>query len=262
MDSANNNLDSTRRFSNRVENYVRYRPTYPEGVLDLLRKETGLGTTHVIADIGSGTGISAEYFLRNDYEVFGIEPNLAMRQAAESQLQSHSKFHSIDGTAEATTLPAQSVDYIVAAQAFHWFDQPKAKQEFARILRPEGWVILIWNSRRKDASDFLRDYEALLQRYGTDYNEIKHTNTKLEDLQAFLGSTVESKVLYNEQLFDFKSLKGRLLSSSYVPNETHPDFQAMIATLKQIFEQHQTQGSVRFEYDTKVYFGHLGMSIT
>lgn len=249
--------DSTRRFSNRVDNYVRYRPTYPAAIFKLLQKETGLNTTHVIADIGSGTGISAECFLRNGNEVFGIEPNLEMRQAAESQLASHSTFHSLSGTAEATTLPAQSVDYVVAAQAFHWFDQPKAKPEFARILRPEGWVVLIWNSRRKDATEFLRDYEALLQRYGTDYNEIKHTNTKPEDLQAFFGDAVEMRSHYNEQLFDFESLKGRLLSSSYVPTKTHPDFQPMVQMLEQIFKQHQKQGNVCFEYDTKVYFGHL-----
>jgi len=257
MDSAINSPDSTRRFSDRVANYVRYRPTYPEGVLAVLRQATGLSRANVIADIGSGTGISAECFLHNGNEVFGVEPNLEMRQAAEAQLQHYPKFHSVVGTAEATTLPAQSVDYVVAAQAFHWFDQPRAKQEFSRILRPDGWVVLIWNSRRVESTAFLRAYESLLQQYGTDYKQLRSIDTRIEALRGFFGDGMEMRSLYNEQRFDFESLKGRLLSSSYAPNETHPDFSAMVETLKQIFEQHQAHGEVCVEYDTKVYFGHL-----
>ena len=249
--------DSTRRFSGRVENYVRYRPTYPEGVLEVLRQETGLRSEDAIADIGSGTGISAEHFLHNGNEVFGVEPNLEMRRAAESQLQQYAKFHSIVGTAEATTLTNRSVNYVVAAQAFHWFDQEKAKQEFVRILRPDGWVVLIWNSRRMDSTAFLREYEALLQQYGTDYREIRHNNIKLGELEAFFGGSVEVRSHYNEQLFDFEGLKGRLLSSSYVPNADHPNFLKMVQALEHIFNQRQQNGKVRFEYDTKIYFGHL-----
>ena len=249
--------DSTRRFSDRVENYVRYRPTYPTGVLEALRQETGLKDSDTIADIGSGTGISAEHFLRNGNEVFGVEPNLEMRQAAESQLQQYAKFHSVVGTAEATTLPNHSVNYVIAAQAFHWFDQAKAKQEFVRILRPSGWVGLIWNSRRTDSTAFLREYEALLQEYGTDYREIRHNNIKPGDLETFFGGSVEVRSRYNEQLFDFEGLKGRLLSSSYVPNVDHPNFLEMVQALEHIFEQHQESGKVRFDYDTKIYFGRL-----
>ncbi len=252
-----NSLDSTRRFSDRVENYVRYRPTYPEGVLEVLRQETGLKDSDVIADIGSGTGISAEHFLHNGNEVFGVEPNLEMRRAAESQLQQYAKFHSVVGTAEATTLPNGSVDYIVAAQAFHWFDQAKAKQEFMRSLRSDGWVVLIWNSRRTGSTAFSREYEALLQQYGTDYREIRHNNIKPGDLEAFFGGSVEVRSQYNEQIFDFEGLKGRLLSSSYVPNTAHPNFQPILRSLQRIFEQYQENDRVRFEYDTKVYFGHL-----
>ncbi|MGB3298577.1 MAG: class I SAM-dependent methyltransferase, partial [Phormidesmis sp.] len=237
--------DSTHRFSDRVENYVHYRPTYPEDVLEVLRQGTGLRLEDAIADIGSGTGISAEQFLRNGNQVFGVEPNLEMRQAAESQLHQYAKFHSIVGTAEATTLPNHSVDYVVAAQAFHWFDQAKAKQEFVRILRPRGWAVLIWNFRRTDSTAFLRGYEALLQQYGTDYKEIRHNNIKPRDLEAFFGGSVEGRSSYNEQLFDFDGLKGRLLSSSYTPNPAHPNFQPMIQALKRIFEQYQEGNKVR-----------------
>ncbi|MEM9093061.1 MAG: class I SAM-dependent methyltransferase [Cyanobacteria bacterium P01_F01_bin.53] len=249
--------DPTSRFSDRVDNYVRYRPTYPKEVLSLLTKETGLSESHAIADIGSGTGISAQHFLNNGNHVFGIEPNLGMRQTAEKQLNQQPNFHSITGTAEATTLADKSIDYVIAAQAFHWFDQPTARLEFSRILRPEGWVVLIWNSRRKESTEFLKAYEALLQQYGTDYNKIRHTNTKVEDLIGFFGGAIEQRSLYNEQIFNFESLKGRLLSSSYVPNVGHTDYQPMINTLETMFQQHQQNGQVVVEYDTQVYFGQL-----
>lgn len=250
--------ESTSRFSDRVDNYVRYRPTYPAAVLTLLQDRTALQPASAIADIGSGTGISAQLFLQNGNTVFGIEPNAAMREAAETQLR-QPNFHSITGTAETTTLPAQSVDYIVAAQAFHWFDQAKARQEFVRILRPHGWIVLMWNSRRTESTDFLKAYEALLQAYGTDYQEIRHSNNREEDLRSFFSGSVEVESLYNEQLFDFEGLKGRLLSSSYAPNPEHPQHKPMIQALKAVFEQYEEQGQVRFEYDTKVYFGRLGL---
>jgi SAM-dependent methyltransferase len=154
--------DSVARFSNRADNYARYRPGYPLGVMDILRNQCGLTDASVVADIGSGTGILSELFLRNGNTVFAIEPNAAMRQVADRLLGEFPNFLSIDATAEATTLDASSVDLVTAAQAFHWFDRDRARKEFARILRPGGWVALIWNERRLDSTAFLRDYEQLL----------------------------------------------------------------------------------------------------
>ena len=161
--------DPTQRFSDRVDNYVRYRPDYPRGVLDILREGAGLTPAAVIADIGSGTGISTALFLQNGNPVFAVEPNGEMRGAAEKWLQTDPRFHSVDGRAEATTLPGASVDFIVAAQACHWFDLEKTRAEFRRILRPVGWVVLLCNRRLKHTTPFLRDYEALLRTYATDY---------------------------------------------------------------------------------------------
>lgn len=249
--------DPTGRFSDRVENYVRYRPGYPDGVLRILREETGLAPSSVIADVGSGTGISSELFLRNGNPVFGVEPNQAMREAAEELLRSYPRFHSVTGTAEATTLPSHSVDQVVAGQAFHWFDPRRAGEEFSRILRPGGWVVLLWNSRRTDSTPFLRAYESLLQRFGTDYREVQHRNVGPEMLRAaFAGGSYESRRLYNEQRFDFDGLKGRLLSSSYTPADEHPDHQPMLRELERIFRQFEEDGMVRFEYDTEIHFGH------
>src|SRR5213595_654680 len=131
--------DPTKRFSNRVENYIKYRPGYPDAVIDLLTEECRLTQQSIIADIGSGTGILSELFLKNGNSVFAIEPNAAMRRTAEDLLRKHPKFTSIDAAAEATTLDIASVDFVTAAQAFHWFDRKNARKEFARILKPEGW---------------------------------------------------------------------------------------------------------------------------
>jgi SAM-dependent methyltransferase len=250
--------DSTTRFSNRVENYVRFRPTYPDGVIQILQHETSLTAASVIADVGSGTGISSRLFLRNGNEVFGIEPNPEMRQAAETMLEGFSNFHSIAASAETTSLPTASVDYVIAGQAFHWFDRELTRKEFARILRPAGWVVLFWNSRRTDSTPFLRDYESLLQEFGTDYREIGHKQIDLEILRTFFaGGQFSSRSLFNEQRFDFDGLTGRLLSSSYAPTEEHPNYQPMIVTLKRLFERHNESNQVCFEYDTELYFGHV-----
>src|SRR4030095_5976457 len=143
--------DPLTRFSNRSDNYAKFRPGYPAGVIEILRSECGLTKTSVIADVGSGTGILSELFLRNGNSVLGIEPNADMRRVAEALLGSYDEFRSINATAEATTLQSEIVDFITAGQAFHWFDRAAAKREFARILTPEGWVVLIWNERRLDS---------------------------------------------------------------------------------------------------------------
>src|SRR4026208_981769 len=141
--------DPTKRFSKRVENYIQYRPKYPPAVFDFLRNELNLAPSSIIADVGSGTGISSEMFLRNGNTVFGIEPNSEMREAGERNLSQFASFKSIYGTAEATTLEDHSVDFVIAGQAFHWFDRARSRAEFFRILKKNGWVVLIWNDRKE-----------------------------------------------------------------------------------------------------------------
>ncbi len=250
--------DSTTRFSNRVADYVRYRPGYPRGILSILETESGLSADSSVADVGSGTGISAELFLSHGNTVYAVEPNADMRAAAEAALAKYPRFHSVVGTAEATTLADQSVDYVVAAQAFHWFDAENTRREFARILHPGGWVVLIWNTRRVDTTPFLRDYELLLQEFATDYQQVDHRNIDQEKLQRFYGGSFQRRVLENEQIFDLAGLQGRLCSSSYAPAAGHSRYEPMIAALEKIFRDHQQNGQVRFEYDTELYFGHLG----
>ena len=249
--------DPVNRFSNRAENYAKYRPGYPPGVVDILKTECGLTPQSVIADIGSGTGILTELFLKNGSRVFAVEPNAAMRAFADRAFKAHEKFVSIDGSAEQTSLPNHSVDFIAAAQAFHWFDRKRARLEFTRILRADGWVVLIWNERKLDTTPFLRDYENLLLRFGTDYQNVRHENVRAEIADFFYPHSVEIRQLENVQHFDFEALKGRLLSSSYTPTADGPSFTPMLAELEHIFNANQTEGKVSFEYETQVYFGRL-----
>ena len=247
------------RFSGRVANYVKYRPHYPDAVFDFLEAEGVLVRDTAVADIGSGTGISAEPLLKRGYEVYGVEPNTDMRHAAENLLGEYNKFHSIDGTAEKTGLPSKSVQTIVAGQAFHWFDRTACKEEFRRILKDEGNVVLMWNDRRTGSTDFLKVYEDFLQMFAIDYKQVNHKNSQDPAVfDAFFGSgQYKERSFYNYQDVDFAGLKGRVLSSSYMPDETHRDYDFMIYTLKKIFARYQESGKVRLDYDTKIYYGKL-----
>jgi SAM-dependent methyltransferase len=251
--------DPTRRFSSRVENYIRYRPTYPQSVVALLRDECGLTRESVVADIGSGTGILSELFLRNGNRVYGVEPNREMRESGELQLAAYDNFVSVEGRAEATTLAGESVDFVTAGQSFHWFDIEGARREFARVLREGGWVVLIWNDRRTEGTPFLEDYERLLSDYGTDYHEVSEGWANDEVIHRFFGAgRVTLKSFENRQVFDFDGLKGRLMSASYAPEPGHPNFLPMMQMLASIFERYADDGKVTVEYDTKVFYGRLG----
>jgi SAM-dependent methyltransferase len=248
-----NSPSPEQRFSDRVENYIRYRPGYPPELLRWL--EGGLSPESVIADIGSGTGISSGLFLKAGYRVIGVEPNAAMREAAERLLAGYSGFRSVDGSAQVTTLEDESVDLIVAAQAFHWFDTPEARVEFRRILRPGGRIALIWNERRLEGSPFLCGYEALLLRYGTDYAAIRHENVGADSLAGLFIRGYSTHAFPHSQVFDFEGLKGRLLSCSYAPAAGHPGHEPMMAELRRLFDRHQVDGKVALDYVARVHLG-------
>jgi SAM-dependent methyltransferase len=247
----------TARFSDRVEDYVRYRPGYPPGVVELLRTECGLRPEHVVADIASGTGAFTRLLLENGNRVFAVEPNAAMRDAGDQLLRSFEKMTSVAGTAEETTLPSASVDFVTAAQAAHWFDRARTRAEFIRILKPGGCCVLIWNERRTAATAFLQDYEQLLLTYGTDYKEVRHERTTETIHEFFAPARYEERGFDLRQQFDYEGAAGRLLSSSYAPLAGHPNHEPMMRELKRIFEAHSRHGVVEFEYNTRVYYGRL-----
>ena len=251
--------DSTLRFSSRVENYIRYRPGYPLQVLEVMKTDCQFTPSSVVADIACGTGIFTRMLLDHGNKVLGVEPNRDMREAAERLLAAYPNFTSIAGTAEATRLPDESVDFATAAQAAHWFDLPRARREFARILKAGGWAVLIWNERSTDTTPFLRAYEQLLMTYGTDYQQVRHENTTHNISSFFAPSPFEERVFAMQQNFDYTELEGRLLSSSYAPLEGHPNYPPMLAELRRIFETHQVNGRVGIEYRTRMYYGRLSL---
>ncbi|HEV7396312.1 MAG TPA: class I SAM-dependent methyltransferase [Pyrinomonadaceae bacterium] len=250
-------MDPLNRFSSRVQDYVRYRPGYPQEITGFLTTTCSVTPMSIIADVGSGTGIFSELLLRNGNSVFGVEPNKAMRAAAEEILRSYPNFNSIDGSAESTTLGDQSVDLITAAQAWHWFDRPLARKEFRRILRPNGWVVLVWNERRLASTDFLRDYEEVLLKHGTDYKEVRHENVEPEVASFFEPGDFQFASFDNHQHLDLDGFLGRAFSSSYTPQPGKPGYEPMVADLNKVFRTHQVHGKVTIEYDTKLFYGHL-----
>lgn len=249
--------NATSRFSNRVENYVRYRPGYPPEALAVLKNECGLTADHTVADIASGTGIWTRMLLENGNAVFGVEPNAEMRQAGEKLLATFPRFTSVAGTAEATTLANESVDFVTAAQAAHWFDHERARREIVRILKPGGWLVLLWNERITDSTLFLRDYEQLLLTYGTDYEQVRHERTTDEVNVFFDPAPFQERIFPNRQKFDYSGIEGRLLSSSYAPGPEHEKHAPMLRELRHIYDRHAVGGKATFEYKTRVYFAKL-----
>jgi ubiquinone/menaquinone biosynthesis C-methylase UbiE len=247
--------DPKDRFTNRAVYYARFRPKYPEVILSYMAEELGFSNSSIVADIGSGTGILSELFLKNGNPVLGVEPNGEMRKAAEALLTEYPSFRSVNGSAEATALPNQSVDFITAAQSFHWFNPTTTRKEFLRILKPHGWVVLIWNTRR-DSSPFMQAYNRVVNAYANEAHHVKHEDVSEETIRNFLGQ-YKSRVFDNHQLLNFEGLVGRLLSSSYAPLPGDSTYRPMMEELRGIYESNQRDGIVRMEYDTQVYSGQL-----
>jgi len=245
--------DSVERFSNRVANYVKYRPDYPREIISYLTDHAVLTPDLLIADIGCGPGISSRLFLENGNRVIGVEPNEAMRSAAMECLKEFPRSTVVDGTSDATGLGSASIDMIVAAQAFHWFEPEKTRKEFGRILKPDGGVVLMWNERQLDSTPFLEAYEQFLVRYSTDYSVVRHENIQTEELDKFFLGPYEKATFQNVQVFDFEGLKGRMLSSSYMPDPGHMSYTEMIESLASIFAKHAQNGRIEVFYDTNVY---------
>lgn len=271
--------DATTRFSSRVADYVAYRPSYPISVIENLDQLFSLPHGALIVDLGSGTGISSKILLDvlapKAVRVIGVEPNKDMRDAGDEFLAEYVKqgrFESRDGTAESTGLEDGTVDLVVAAQAFHWFDIPKARSECQRVLKSNGvaGVALIWNDRRGvDASapkeqsfprldnPVMNAYDLLLVQRGQEYKKVNHHHTVNEDsLQQFYGPNgFQIQTVPFPQHLTYDRLKGRLLSSSYTPQAGQEGHDELIAELEELFEKYQKDGNIEFIYDTRVFHG-------
>jgi SAM-dependent methyltransferase len=242
--------DPTTRFSSRVDEYVRYRPSYPREVTALAGRECGLTAASQVADIGSGTGFLARLFLDAGCEVWGVEPNIEMRQAGENILRAYSRFHSVAGRAEATGLPDDSADLVIAGQAFHWFEPESARTEFRRILKQEGGVMLVWNERRLGPG-FMADYEAAIAQYAPERPRVSPGQIA----HFFRGGRWQEAQFSNEQRLDAAGLRGRLASSSYAPQPGTPEMEEAMQITDRLFARYQRQGEVTLLYDTLVYYG-------
>jgi SAM-dependent methyltransferase len=250
-------MDNTKRFSNRVEDYVKYRPDYPAEIINYLRQQYGLTPDKVIADVGAGTGISSALFLKAGYRVFAVEPNKEMREKAISLLSRFRGFKAVDGTAENTNLKAESIDAIIAGQAFHWFDAGKARMEFKKKLKENGIVVLMWNERQTESA-FETGYDQLIVKHGKDYVQVDHRNISAAHIAAFFDPELFTlETFQNKQIFDFNGLKGRLLSSSYMPAKGEEGFDEMIKDLEELFKQYEENNLIKINYVTKVYAGKL-----
>ncbi len=247
----------TERFSNRVTDYIAARPSYPSAMIDFMLKEFKLHQHSVIADIGSGTGILTSLLLEKNINVLGIEPNDEMRKAAENLLSGFSNFLSIKGAAEKTGLIDESVDLISAAQAFHWFDIPETKKEFRRILKPNGFVCLIWNERVTAATEFDQAYENIILEFATDYEKVNHTNINEIILCDFFIQQMKMKSFPYSQQLDEVGLQMRLSSASYLPDTGHKKFEPMCAEIKNMFGTFAQEGKVTINYLSKIYFGKM-----
>lgn len=254
MDAPN----ATERFSNRVADYVRYRPDYPMALLGWLHDVLGVTPGWRVADIGAGTGISSRLFLDAGYRVTAVEPNAAMRDAMIAWLGANPGFRAVDGRADATNLADGSIDLVTVAQAFHWFDPEAARREFGRILRPHGLVAIWWNSRKLHGTAFVEGYEALLQRHGTDYAAVAERHADDARMHAWFGAGLRGSARFeHHQRLDFDGLRGRLLSSSYAPRAGHPGHEPMLQALRELFDATAIDGTVDMDYDTRIFAGEV-----
>lgn len=244
---------NTTRFSDKVEDYVKYRPKYPAQILELLREEIGLDKKHVIADIGSGTGFSSELFIANDNKVFAVEPNNEMRIAAERNFSGNQNFISINGSAEKTGLQKGSVDMIFCGQAFHWFDKILARTEFERILKPHGHIVLAWNER-DEKDNFQEKIGRMLNKNIPEYKNATDEKIAEDEMVKFFSpKTLHKKVLKNFQTFDLDGLKGRLKSSSYFP-KSGVEYERLIKEIEELFYRFEENNVVDFNYETNIFW--------
>jgi SAM-dependent methyltransferase len=248
--------DVTQRFSDRVEHYVRHRPDYPPQLIEWLHGVCHVDPAAAVADVGAGTGISSRLFLDAGHPVIAVEPNAPMRQAAIDWLGHERRFRAVAGRAESTGLDDASVDLVAAAQAFHWFDHQAVRREWRRILRPDGRVVVFWNSRRTDGTPFLDGYETLLREYGTDYLRVAERYTGDDAMRAWFGTGFVGMARFqHRQRLDLDGLLGRLMSSSYTPPPDHRDHLPMLQAARRLFDTCAQDGMVELIYDTRVFAG-------
>jgi len=239
--------------------YASFRPSYPRAFMEYLRGGVGIRESCAVADIGSGTGILTRQLLESGVQVFAVEPNADMRAVAEADLRGFGGFVSVNGTAESTTLAAHSVGFVTAAQAFHWFDSKRFKAECARIMKPRGKVVLVWNSRDAESA-LVRENDAINKKYCPDFKGFSGGMRGAEnedDFADFFEGAYETKIFSNDTSCGEQGFIGRNLSASYAPKESDADYQAYVAELRALFAKYSKNGTLRTPNFTRSYAGHI-----
>ena len=248
---------NTNKFDSKGNIYSKARPSYPDVLFGYLLAERVIGKDTVAADIGSGTGIFTIALSQFVKSIFAVEPIDDMRRKAEEKYISELNITSINATAENTSLPDCSVDLVTVAQAFHWFDRGLFKNECKRILKPNGKVVLVWNDRDIE-SDIIKDNFAVNKKYCKDFkgssNGIDFSKDAFSD---FFSGEFELVEFCNNLVYTREDFIARNLSSSYAPKENDPIYDDYIKSITDVFEKHQTNGTVNHPYITRCYFGTI-----
>jgi SAM-dependent methyltransferase len=250
-------LKPTERFSDRADAYARARPAYPDAVVAHLRRAGALSDGATVVDLGVGTGLSAEPFLRAGCAVIGVEPNDAMRESGDRFLAAWPRYRSVKGTAEATGLPARCAQLAIAGQAFHWFDPPLARAEALRILAPGGWAALMWNDRVVDGDAFAEGYEALCHRFGHDYEKIRTRHVDPQALAGFFGGVPEMAEFTHLRRLDFATVAALAESASYLPAPGTDGHAPLMAALRRLFDATGADGMIALRYRLRVHYAPL-----
>ncbi|MBI4385929.1 MAG: class I SAM-dependent methyltransferase [Elusimicrobia bacterium] len=236
-------MDPEKRFSETADPYDSHRPSYPESLVDWVLKTSGVALGARVADVGCGTGISTRLFAARGLGAVGIDPNEEMLARARARGGADYR----RGSASATGLPAHSVDLMVAAQAFHWFNLEPTLLEFKRVLKPGGWCAAFWNERTRDSA-FLRAYEELLLRSSSEYRAMPHISDAMAAIRSSRAVVAWTQSEFpNVQSMDRAAFVGRVYSSSYVAHgiSRRKEFDRAI---RELFDRHAVGGRVEFKY--------------
>ena len=250
-------MDNTIKFTGKAAVYAKARPNYAMEFIEYLYNDVGMNSSSVIADIGSGTGILSKALLEKGSVVYCVEPNNDMRETAENNLSNFSNFHSVRGKAENTTLRAGSVDFIVVAQAFHWFDVESFRVECQRILKPNGKVILVWNTR-VNTSELVKENALICKKYCPNFVGFSGGDEHKDDnIASFFKEDFEDRRFSNDLQFDKIKFVERCLSASYSLKETDSDYKSYISELEALFEKYSVNDILTMPNETTAYIGQV-----